>query len=273
MALTYDEFEAVVFDHLHGYFAGAAPLDHEGGTIASPEVLSANAGFTPADVPFVELDILGSGRNQIGPSDRHVLEARGRLQATAYVPTGWGTALLAKIGDRVEAAWAALSEPGVKTYATQLPRPAPSPPAGFVGRVVDTPFLWLSAPADEAYVSTAGIEYTQAAHGFSVGQAVVDQAGVWVPAQANGTDPADTSDLASGIVTLVRDTNRFRVVAEPAVLSISHSFNVGDLLWLSRATAGLITSTDPGGDGWRQQLGRILPGSLLLWEPVIPEFA
>lgn len=144
MPTTFEALESALFSHFATAWAAAGSFPHEGGTITVP-VRSENAAGGPAVAPWVELDIVWGDRvHTAGPKDTAVYEARGTLQVNCYVPTGWGTALAARMSDRVRSVWSSLAEPGFHVYATTPGRPLPSPPETFFGRHVDTRFLWIS---------------------------------------------------------------------------------------------------------------------------------
>jgi hypothetical protein len=80
----------------------------------------------------------------------------------------------------------------------------------------------------------------QTAHGFIVGDAVAHDGTAWIKARA---DNANT--LCQGIVVDVAALNAFTVCTFGKVSVAAHGLTVGQHYWLSQATAGLITVTQP----------------------------
>jgi len=112
-------------------------------------------------------------------------------------------------------------------------------------------------------LSTAGFLQSQAAHGFAVKDLVYYGASGWAKAQADSA-----STLAAGVVLAVPDASSFRVayLANQEVTLASHSLgSAGTLLYLSEATAGLITSSQPS-TGFVQRVARVKDANtLILW--------
>lgn len=119
---------------------------------------------------------------------------------------------------------------------------------------------------DAVVATSSGLVYTQSSTGLAVGSMVVDSAGVWIKAQANGTDPTDRSGLSNGIVVAIPSSTQVVVVSESAVVTASLGLAEGTTFWLSQATAGDVVTTRPN-TGWVQELGKVLPGSRTLWFP------
>lgn len=90
--------------------------------------------------------------------------------------------------------------------------------------------------------STSGLTYaiTQTAHGFSVGNVVYFNGTIYVKAKA---DVASTSD-AVGLVTTVTDANNFTLTLGGVVTTLS-GLTAGNVYFLSDATAGLLSTTEP----------------------------
>ncbi len=111
-------------------------------------------------------------------------------------------------------------------------------------------------------------KYGQTTHGFSIGD---------ILRRTNITDhteaQADTeANLGHGrkIVIDVVDANNFTAIRagnHHAITITSHGLgSFGTTLWLSQATAGLITATEPI-TGLRLYLGIILDANTIEWEP------
>lgn len=111
--------------------------------------------------------------------------------------------------------------------------------------------------------SVVGFLQSQAAHGFAVADLVYYGASGWAKAQA---DAAAT--LAAAVVLAVPSSSSFRVayLANQEVTLASHGLgSAGTLLYLSEATAGLATSTQPS-TGFIQRVGRVKDANtLILW--------
>jgi len=112
-------------------------------------------------------------------------------------------------------------------------------------------------------VSTAGFLQTQAAHGFSAGDAVYHDATGWHLAQAD-----DSATLAAGLVLAAPDASTFRVaylIGQEVTLAAHGLGAAGTVLYLSEATAGLVTSSLPA-TGLVQRLGQVKDANtLILW--------
>jgi Major tropism determinant N-terminal domain len=81
---------------------------------------------------------------------------------------------------------------------------------------------------------------TQAAHGFAPLAPVYHNGTAWALARA---DSANT--VASGIVSAVVDANNFVLTMAGMIDLTAHGLTVGHWYWLSQATAGVMTSTQP----------------------------
>lgn len=142
---TFDAFEAALINHVQTWWPAAGDLVHEGGTIAPSTFAPANSGFAPGDDPFFTVEVLFSGSRLVGAARHH----SGVLQTSLFVPTGWGTALIARMRDRVEAMWEAAAIAGFSPYATTPPISLPGSvvPPGFFGQRADTSFHWIADSA------------------------------------------------------------------------------------------------------------------------------
>jgi hypothetical protein len=83
------------------------------------------------------------------------------------------------------------------------------------------------------------LEVTQATHGFAVGQAVQLDGATWALARA---DAADT--LGVGLVSVVPGVNDFTVCFGGPVTGLA-GLTAGDYYFVSSATAGAVTATEP----------------------------
>ena len=81
---------------------------------------------------------------------------------------------------------------------------------------------------------------SQASHGFVVGDVVYHNGTIYVKARA---DAAATAE-ALGVVSAVADVNTFSLVAGGRITTLS-GLTPGDVYFLSDATAGLLTTTEP----------------------------
>jgi hypothetical protein len=82
------------------------------------------------------------------------------------------------------------------------------------------------------------------AHGFSVGDCVRRTAAGWAKSQAN----TETSSEVAGIVSAVADADNF-TIAYGGMIDYVSAGTVGDVLFLSESTAGLLTVTEPTATG------------------------
>ena len=81
---------------------------------------------------------------------------------------------------------------------------------------------------------------TQTAHGFSVANAIYYTGSVWAKAKADST-----STLGIAIVTSVTDANTFTLSISGYITGLS-GLSAGQYYYVSAATAGLLTVTEPG---------------------------
>lgn len=106
---------------------------------------------------------------------------------------------------------------------------------------------------------------TQVAHGYSALDLVYHDGTTWELAQAD----ADAT-VALGIVVYVPDADTFSVLVQPQVITAAaHGYTPGAPLFLSQATPGLITETEPG-SGIVQRVGTALGAGEILWQPWAP---
>ena len=121
----------------------------------------------------------------------------------------------------------------------------------------------LSGAIDNTYIS---ITVTQAGHGFSVLDAIYNNAGTWTKAQAN-----DADTLGVAIVTDVIDANTFTYKSVGKAVFTSHGFTVGQYLLVSADTAGALTETAPTGiQQYSNPIAYVLDSNTLLifpWKP------
>jgi hypothetical protein len=85
-------------------------------------------------------------------------------------------------------------------------------------------------------------DVNQATHGFAVGQTIYNNGTIWVKSQAD-----NQNTLTVGVVSEVADASNFSVVLIGPVSITSHGFTIGEYLFTSEATAGLLTETEPTG--------------------------
>ena len=88
--------------------------------------------------------------------------------------------------------------------------------------------------------SGATTEVTQSSHGLAIKDCIRHNGTAWVKAQAD-----DGATLALGVVTEVADSNTFTVAQSGRFELSSHGLTVGQWYYLSAATAGLLTTTEP----------------------------
>jgi hypothetical protein len=86
------------------------------------------------------------------------------------------------------------------------------------------------------------ISINQVAHNLAVEDVVYNNAGTWTKAQANNSDT-----LGVAIVFSVADVDNFTIVSSDIRTFTAHGFTVGQYLFLSETTAGLLTETEPTG--------------------------
>ncbi len=129
--------------------------------------------------------------------------------------------------------------------------------------------------AVKTYVDASGggggneISVNQASHGFVVGNAIYNNAGTWTKAQS---DDADTLGIA--IVTENTDTDNFVYVANGVTEVTSHGFTVGNYLYVSAVTVGLLIETAPTGiTEYSNPLAYVVDSDNLLVLPMRPEQA
>ena len=117
------------------------------------------------------------------------------------------------------------------------------------------------------------INVTQGTHGFVVGDAIYNNAGTWTKAKSDVT-----TTLGIAVVIFVTDGNNFTYTTiGPATLT-SHGFTIGQYLYVSAATAGLLTATEPTGiTEYSNPIAYVLDANTLLilpWRPMeaIPRY-
>lgn len=84
------------------------------------------------------------------------------------------------------------------------------------------------------------INVTQSSHGFTVGQALYLNSTTYTLAKADAVATAE----AVGIVSVVIDANNFTLILSGQITTLS-GLTAGSVYWLSDATAGLLTTTQP----------------------------
>jgi hypothetical protein len=88
---------------------------------------------------------------------------------------------------------------------------------------------------------STSFEISQASHGFAVGDGIYHNGTTWVKAQAN-----DAATLAYYVVIEVVDANTFVAADFGRIEATAHGYTIGQYYFLSEATPGLATTTEPG---------------------------
>ena len=92
--------------------------------------------------------------------------------------------------------------------------------------------------------STVTHDISQSSHGFAVGEVVRYNGTIYVTAQADSAENAETL----GMVSAVADANAFTLQTDGRVTDLS-GLTAGSLYFLSESSAGAITATEPSADG------------------------
>ena len=110
--------------------------------------------------------------------------------------------------------------------------------------------------------------FTQTTHGVVVGD-IVRRSSLANHTKAQA-DSEDNIGVGLSIVAYQPDANTLGVIRHGmhhAITITAHSLgSFGTTLWLSQATAGLITATEPG-SGLKVYLGFVLDANTIMWEP------
>jgi len=88
-------------------------------------------------------------------------------------------------------------------------------------------------------------EISQSSHGFAINAFIGWSGGTYNKAIADGNYDGEFV----GLVTASADTNTFSVTQSGYISGLTASFAANTTYWLSESTAGLLTSTEPTGDG------------------------
>jgi hypothetical protein len=116
----------------------------------------------------------------------------------------------------------------------------------------------ISSPSGSG--ASVSVDVTQNSHGLSIGDVVYNNGTNYLKAQA---DDAATSEVM-GWVSAVSDVNNFTLQSAGPLELTSHGYGtIGDALFLSEATAGLATVTEPG-TGVSKPVGYILDTNNIL---------
>jgi hypothetical protein len=83
---------------------------------------------------------------------------------------------------------------------------------------------------------------TQNSHGFALYDVIYNNAGTWTKARADAPNT-----LGVAVVSRVVDANNFCCRSTGMITKSSHGYTVGQYLYLSAVTAGLLTATEPVG--------------------------
>ena len=104
---------------------------------------------------------------------------------------------------------------------------------------------WQTPSASAASGENVTLEVTQSSHGFAVNDFIGWSGGTYNKSIADGNYDGEFV----GLVTVSADTNNFSVTQSGYVSGLTASFAANTTYWLSEGTAGLLTSTEPTGDG------------------------
>lgn len=104
---------------------------------------------------------------------------------------------------------------------------------------------WQTPSASAASGENVTLEVTQSTHGFAVNDFIGWSGGTYNKAIADGLYDGEFV----GLVTVSADTNNFSVAQSGYVTGLTASFVANTTYFLSEGTAGLLTSTEPTGDG------------------------
>lgn len=97
----------------------------------------------------------------------------------------------------------------------------------------------MTTKRSQSYI-VQGHQITQTSHGFAVKDAVYHTGSAWAKAKADAV-----STLALGVVTQSVDADNFILTQNGLVKLTAHGLTVGVYYYLSAATAGLLTATEP----------------------------
>ena len=104
---------------------------------------------------------------------------------------------------------------------------------------------WQTPSASAASGENVTLEVIQSTHGFVLNNFIGWSGGTYNKAIADGFYDGEFV----GIITEVPDVNTFKVTQSGYVTGLTASFAANTTYWLSEGTAGLLTSTEPTGDG------------------------
>lgn len=125
-----------------------------------------------------------------------------------------------------------------------------------------TPYYVLEIFEEAMAADRVTETYEQTAHGLTVGKATGLTASGFALARANSADT-----LADGVVSRVRTADKFDITHEGRVTVSAHGYGAaGTRLYLSQATAGLLTATAPL-SGLRQEVARVWDENTILVRP------
>jgi hypothetical protein len=188
-------------------------------------------------------------QSELGPEGNE--RVPGVVLLETYVPFGKGTQTVRTYSDSLAAIFRRVQVDDM-VFGTPTAREAATQETGWHRWIVECPFYRDETIGEENEVAIYGSRVvTQAAHGLVAGDWLKVAAGTWSKALA------DTSaNLAlPGVVVNVPTLGKFRVVTDGAANLPAHGFGAaGTKLWLSQATAGEATATEPS-SGLAQQVG------------------
>lgn len=122
--------------------------------------------------------------------------------------------------------------------------------------------MWhISSGAGGGTASTVGTTLSKAAHGLTAGNAVTIT-GVKAKADSSTT-------LARGLVVAVPSAATYTIVTDGYATLTAHGLGTaGQSLFLSQATAGLLTATQPG-SGIIQEVGQVYDANTIYVAPIV----
>lgn len=224
------------------------------------------ARLTVAPVPRAVAPLSGVSRpGPVGLGSDAPTYREGLIVTQLFGPRGSGMALLLPYVDETRAAFHRARFGNVVCKDVD--------PADIVGSEgewfqvnVTTPYYVLEI-FEEAMASDRVVEtYDQTAHAMTIGKAVLLSTGGIVLARANSADT-----LADGVISRVRTADKLDVTHEGRVTLSAHGYGAaGTKLYLSQATAGLLTTTAPL-SGLKQEVARVWDENTILVRPKTAE--
>ncbi len=188
---------------------------------------------TPIDAVTTQESFRGSGRSGL-------TKISGFLETQLFFPRGWlGGLNTDRTVDEYKALWRNYQTDNIWFHEPESRVIVHEDEGKYIQYNVTAPYTILDRAPKSLQEGIERMIFTQSNHGLSAFDAIRRSSTGWLTAQGGST-----GTLADSIVAAVSG-DQFVAVQSGFIQDIAHGFAIGSDVWLSTATAGLLTTAEP----------------------------